>query len=193
MVPIAFRPRVQDDRTRIVSAPLGHGHIAFTDLSSYGLYTCWILDNPDKAVGKSIYMPTFPTSLQDVADALTRVTGQSTIARDMTQEEWFSAVEHPRVTSSEPGEDDDMHFSYVHSFRGGGISGVSYRIPSPGYNLYQGTDECAEALDAEQEKLRPGIELADVIHPQRLKSVLSRRLDACDGLYKYCSFLTLKH
>jgi len=151
MVPIAFRPRVRADGTHVFSGPLGHGHIAFTDLSSYGAYTRWILDNPGPTVGKSVYMPTFPTSLQDVANAFTRVTGKPAIGQDITQDEWFAGVEHPRFTASGPGENNDMQFSYVHSFRGW-------------WNIWK-------ALDAEEEKRRPGVEFADVIHPQRLKSV----------------------
>ncbi|KIM74899.1 hypothetical protein PILCRDRAFT_92388 [Piloderma croceum F 1598] len=157
MLSVLLRPRILDDGTCVFAAPLGDGYISFADLSTYGHYTQWIFDNPSKSIGRRISLPTYPTSLKGIAEAFTRVTGKRAVAKDVTQDEWFAAasayvdpdVKQPRNNGA--NEDDDTRFTFRHSF-------------GAWWNIWK-------VLKPEQEKNRPGLELADEIYPNRTKSV----------------------
>lgn len=122
MLSVLLRPLILDDGTHVFAAPLGDGHVPFADLSTYGHYARWIFDNPERSVGKRISLPTYPTSLKGVAEAFSRVTGKRAFARDLTQDEWFTAasayvppdVKQPRNVSA--GENDDTRFTFRQSF-----------------------------------------------------------------------------
>lgn len=176
MLSVVFRPKILESGLHIFGAPIGDGYVPFVDLASYGHYTRWIFDNPEKSVGKIISLPTYPTSLKEVAEAFTRATGKPAIAKDITQDEWFDAaaayvspdVKLPRIEGSS-NENDDTRFTFRQSF------GAWWNIWSEIFFVCEylsfRTDYDAEALRPEGAKLKPGYNLADEIHPKRIKSV----------------------
>ncbi|KAJ6629685.1 hypothetical protein B0H10DRAFT_1293594 [Mycena sp. CBHHK59/15] len=157
MLSVFFRPKVLDDGTHIFAAPLGDGCVGFAELAAYGYYARWIFDHPERTLGKHIALPTYPTTLEGIATAFSRVTGKRAVAVDVTQEQWFAAASayvEPDVKQPAhipAGENDDMRFTFRQSF-------------GAWWNVWK-------ALRPEEEELKPGLELADEIYPDRIRSV----------------------
>lgn len=117
-------PRVTQDGSYTFSGPTGNGYMAFTELAQYGPYTRWIFDNPTRSVGQYIGFDRYYATLQDVAEAFTRVTGKRAIAVDITNDEWVAEVKgYPtpdaKIPWNTPGDEDDgSRISFRQSFTG---------------------------------------------------------------------------
>ncbi|KAF7974135.1 hypothetical protein HWV62_13361 [Athelia sp. TMB] len=160
MSSVFLRPKPLEDGTFMFTAPLGNGYMPFADVAAYGAYTRWALDHPERSIGRRLSIPTYPTTLANIAEAFTKTTGKQAIAKDITLDEWFAAisayinpdVKQPRNIPAD--ENDDSRFTFRHSF-------------SAWWNVWK-------ALRPEDEwntEKKSGTELADEIYPNRDKSI----------------------
>ncbi|KAJ6561681.1 hypothetical protein B0H19DRAFT_943733 [Mycena capillaripes] len=160
MLSVLLRPLVLPDNTHVFAAPIGDGFISFGELATYGKYVRWVFDNPSRSVGKRITLPTYPTTLKEIAAAFEKVTGKKAVAKDVTQDEWFEAAKrYVDPDAKQPSnilvasEGDDTRFTFRQSF-------------GAWWNIWN-----TEALQPDVEALKRAQELADEVYPDRFKSV----------------------
>lgn len=117
-----LRPFPQKDGSYIFSAPLGSAKLPLIHLEDYGLYACWLLDNPERSAGMELHVGTEDISYTDLAQVFTEVTGKKAIYKDVTTAEYFDLgiFKEPeaRIGVSSENVGDETLFTYRENFGG---------------------------------------------------------------------------
>lgn len=84
-------PDPQDPSTLVFAAPLGAGKCPLIYLEDYGAYARWILDTPAESNGLELHVATEDIGWKDLAAAFTEVTGQKSVYKDVSLDEYFDS------------------------------------------------------------------------------------------------------
>ncbi|ORX99408.1 hypothetical protein BCR34DRAFT_435259, partial [Clohesyomyces aquaticus] len=84
-----FRPRKEEDGTRVFGFPLKDGAIPFVHLDDVANGVKWLFDHPEEAAGKDLKMTVEHASGKIIAEAFEKVTGQKARYEDISKEDWY--------------------------------------------------------------------------------------------------------
>ena len=82
-------PDPADPGTLVFAAPLGEGKCPLIHLQDYGAYARWILDTPARSNGLNLHVATEDIAWKDLAAVFMTVTGQKSVYKDITLDEYF--------------------------------------------------------------------------------------------------------
>ncbi|RMD43123.1 hypothetical protein DV735_g2052, partial [Chaetothyriales sp. CBS 134920] len=147
-----FVPEKREDGSLLWAVPAGDGKIPLIALEDVGGFVLWQFDNIDKSAGKELEVATDQVSVQDIADAATRVTGKKAEFKYVSFEEYLPKKEPypgaPANWAVGPGAaQDDSVMSWQQNF------GAWWRYWGDGFGATR------------------DFKFLDEIHPTRIKSL----------------------
>jgi len=114
-------PDPQDPTAVVFAAPLGDARCPLIYLPDYGRYARWLFDTPNRSNGLNLHVATEDIAWKDLAASFTEVTGQKSIYRDVTLDEYFKLGIFPNP-EAKIGERFNPHeetlFTYRENFSG---------------------------------------------------------------------------
>lgn len=118
-------PDPGDPTTLVFAAPLGTGKCPLIYLEDYGANARWILDNPTLSNGLDLHVATQDISWMDLVAAFTEITGQSSVYKDASLDEYFKSgiLHNPDAKVGHSADPNDPTLLTEKTFRNSGILG----------------------------------------------------------------------